>query len=209
MFRSATASALILVVVGVLSLFAWMGAWRRYRLARDLPTAKIRSAPQGYVELAGTAEPAGPEPLRDPITRETCLWFRVETYQRTSRNDGTWVLIKNAESSRPFVVRDETAACEVFPEGGEFTTGADTRIPDGKDLEHRVARIRSGDPLYVAGRFETVHGAHRIVAPADGRPFLVSTNADAHSGSGYGFMATVHVVFFFIGLAALGWLVAG
>ncbi len=46
----------LLAMCGV-SFFAWLGNHRRYRQIHDLPTSKVASAAQGYVELIGRGEP--------------------------------------------------------------------------------------------------------------------------------------------------------
>lgn len=171
-FDSGAARSLVLVVVGLISVFAWIGAYRRWRLVSDMPTSKIRSAAQGYAELSGIAEPVGAEPLRDPVTHEPCVWFRVETYQaQTHRHKGVrrtqWILIKSAESSRPFVLRDDTGTCRVMPRAAEFALDPPLRVRDGSDLEHRVSRIRAGDPLHALGHFQTIHEPAGAAEAAD------------------------------------------
>ena len=42
-----------LLAMSVVSFFAWLGNHRRYRQIHDLPTSKVASAAQGYVELLG------------------------------------------------------------------------------------------------------------------------------------------------------------
>jgi hypothetical protein len=199
------------VVVGAVSLYAWVGALRRWRVARDTPSSKVRSAPQGYVELVGVAEPADHEPLRDPVTNQPCVWFRVETYRSGRKRGG---LVKATESSRPFLLRDETGACAVHPQEAEITTGPRITVDDGTEFEHWLWRIRPGERLYLAGHFRTIHHSatdgerHVVLPPRDGRPFLISTGEEAHSGEPYRILASIHLVFFFLGLAALGWLMA-
>jgi hypothetical protein len=114
MMESTTLRLWGLAIIGFFSLFMWLAAWRRWRLASDTPTSKIRSAAQGYVELAGAVEPVDAEPLVDPIQHQPCVWFRVETFkvERRSSSRAQWRLpIKSAESSRPFLLRDETGIC--------------------------------------------------------------------------------------------------
>ena len=146
-----------LALVGVLSFFAWIAAVRRWQSVGGTPTSNIASAAQGYVELAGSAAPAFPLPLKDPITDEPCLWFRVQTWQATGRDkDRAWKLVKSAESARPFALRDATGACVLWRDGAEFRVpGGTTLTPDGPDFRHLVWRIREGDPLYALGWFET------------------------------------------------------
>lgn len=61
--------------------FLWHGL-RRARIIADTPTARIRSAPQGYVELAGTGKPYDGGPSVSPLTGRTCLWYRYRTEVR-------------------------------------------------------------------------------------------------------------------------------
>jgi hypothetical protein len=201
--------AIIVAAVGAASLFAWIGALRRWRLARDTPSSKVRSAPQGYVELVGVAAPAGPDLLRDPVTREPCVWFRVETYRDYRKR----ALVRSAQSQQPFLLRDDTGACAVHPAEAEITTAPPVIVADA-EFQHHVWRIRPGERLYVAGHFRTLHHSetdgerHVVLPPRDGRPFLISTGEEAHSGEPYRILASIHLVFFFLGLAALGWLIA-
>jgi hypothetical protein len=156
-------------IIGFFSLFMWLAALRRWRLASDTPTSKIRSAAQGYVELAGKAEPGDTEPLLDPIQHRPCVWFRVETFEVESENSSVdqWLPIKSAESARPFLLRDETGSCEVYPREAEFLVGAAVRVADGRHIEHRVRRICAGDALYVVGAFRTETRPRDAAAASD------------------------------------------
>ncbi len=70
-----------LFIAASLGLCAWAGWQFVHRLARarllgDVPTSRIRSAAQGFVELYGVLE-EGPEgPLQAPLTGKPCLWWR-------------------------------------------------------------------------------------------------------------------------------------
>ena len=48
----------------------------RKRLIEDTPTSRIRSAPQGFVELAGVAGVFEGEPIIAPLTQRPCCWYR-------------------------------------------------------------------------------------------------------------------------------------
>lgn len=156
-------------ILGFFSLFMWLAARRRWRLASDTPTSKIRSAAQGYVELAGTVEQGDTEPLLDPIQHQPCVWFRVETFKVDRRNSSVeqWLPIKSADSSRPFLLHDETGRCEVYPQGAEFLVDTAARVADGRDIEHRVRRICAGDALYVVGEFRTKTRPRDAAAASD------------------------------------------
>jgi len=52
-----------LLAMSAVSFFAWVANYRRYRAIQDLPTSKVASAAQGYVELFGRAELLAGEPV--------------------------------------------------------------------------------------------------------------------------------------------------
>jgi hypothetical protein len=103
--------------------------WRNYRRARiiaDTPTARIRSAPQGYVELTGTGKPYDGGPTVSPLSGRECLWFRYRIERKESQGIGKnrrsyWRTLQSGESDDPFLLEDGTDWCEVHPEGAEVT----------------------------------------------------------------------------------------
>ena len=65
--------AAIGVIMGVACLiFAWSCLVRK-RVMQDMPTAKLRSAHQGYIELQGRAELMDGTPIYAPLSREVCV----------------------------------------------------------------------------------------------------------------------------------------
>ncbi|WP_295883153.1 hypothetical protein [uncultured Thiohalocapsa sp.] len=150
----------------------------RLRLIVDTPTARIRSAPQGYVELQGLAAPLR-EPLAAPLTGTTCVWYRwrIERWKRSGRS-GSWVTLEQGSAERPFLVDDGTGTAEVQPDdahlhlrhrrrwegphphgpavhGGGVMAFFERHI--GRRQRHRMTeeRIHAGEPVYVLGHFET------------------------------------------------------
>ncbi len=101
--------------------FAFRG-WARARVIEDTPTAKIRSAPQGYVELAGQAALMEGEPILSPLTGSECCWYRFKIERQGSRN--RWSRVDNGDSDKLFLLRDDTGVCIVDPEGAEVTPSA-------------------------------------------------------------------------------------
>ena len=53
--ESRPVTGICLLLIAAISLFAWAGNYRRWRLIVDTPTSSIHSAAQGYVELSGRA----------------------------------------------------------------------------------------------------------------------------------------------------------
>lgn len=149
------------------------------RLIVDTPTARIRSAPQGYVELQGLAAPLR-EPLRARLTGKPCVWYQwqIEEYQssRSGRQrSGHWVTRDRGDAGRHFLIDDGTGQAEVVPADAKLHLRSRDRWqgprPDQPDRgqqnpitaffrRHRryrmtEARVHDGEPVYVLGRFET------------------------------------------------------
>ena len=66
------AAAALLALFGLFRFFVRL---RRDRLVADTPTARIRSAAQGYVKVTGRALPAGSAPTAAPLSSRPCVWW--------------------------------------------------------------------------------------------------------------------------------------
>ena len=111
----------VLALSAVFCLFLAMRMFHRARLIEDLPTSKIRSCPQGYVELHGTAKwVEGPE-IKAPLSGLPCVWysFIVEEYAQHSKQK--WRHVNSGVSDELFLLEDDTGACLIDPEGAEVT----------------------------------------------------------------------------------------
>ncbi len=169
------------------SAFGFFGAFRhlhRARIIEDTPTAKIRSAPQGYVELVGQAQRMEGDETLSPLTRMPCCWWR---YKIEKRGDKNWHKVEGDESDTLFLLRDDTGECIVDPEGADITASdksiwyGSTRYPaSGLPQRYRVddpvlkgllkvtaaigvgdyryteELIYPGDELYAIGLFKTM-----------------------------------------------------
>jgi hypothetical protein len=96
---------------------------RKARLIEDTPTSRIRSAPQGYVELGGFARaPVADPPLLAPLTQKPCVWFkyRIEHYSSSGKNS-RWETVESGTSDNWFELDDDTARCFVDPRGADIT----------------------------------------------------------------------------------------
>lgn len=83
----------------------------RYRLIADTPTALIRSAPQGYVEIIGQVIAGEDGMLRSPLSERPCVWYRVrvDQYQSGSNNKASrWRPVLRDSSSSWFQINDGT-----------------------------------------------------------------------------------------------------
>ena len=102
-------------------MFAALRMFHRARLVEDMPTSKIRSCPQGYVELYGTTKwMEGPE-IYAPLTGQPCVWysFVIEEYARHSKQK--WRRIDSGVSQNLFLLEDDSGSCVIDPEGAEVT----------------------------------------------------------------------------------------
>lgn len=97
---------------------------RKARLIEDTPTSRIRSAPQGYVELSGFARELGARglPLLAPLTQKPCVWFRyrIEHYQHSGKNS-RWHTVESGNSEQWFELDDDSGRCCVDPCGADIT----------------------------------------------------------------------------------------
>jgi hypothetical protein len=103
----------------VVAFYAAFTGLRRARNIEDVPTARIRSAPQGYVELIGTAHSLDGEPIIAPLSRTSCCWYRFRVERR---GDKGWRPVESGSSDGIFLLRDDTGDCVIDPDGAEVTT---------------------------------------------------------------------------------------
>ena len=180
--------AVLLLVLAVAAAFGFYQGFRRLwkaRVIEDAPTARVRSAHQGYVELIGEAQPMRGEPIIAPLSKTTCCWYRY-TVERKSGKE--WNLVRKEVSNGLFLLRDDTGECIVDPEGAEVTPRTKQvwygdgdepmlvvmppRGAEGVQIGPVVMRstagslngrnryteelILAGDPLYALGAFKTL-----------------------------------------------------
>jgi hypothetical protein len=109
-----------LTAVGAVAALWWgYSGLRRARHIEDVPTARVRSAPQGYIELTGRAHAMDGEPIIAPLSNTACCWYR---YRVEHRDGSRWDLVESGTSDGIFLLRDETGECVIDPEGAEVTT---------------------------------------------------------------------------------------
>ena len=158
----------------------------RARLIEDTPTARIRSAPQGYVELIGEAAMMPGEPIISPLSATPCCWWR---YRVERKHDKGWRTVRTEKSKGLFLIRDATGECILDPEDATVTpsersvwfgpNATPTAGPDrgigtthskfnrfgllisvnttfGGDYRYTEELILPGDPLYAIGLFSSL-----------------------------------------------------
>lgn len=150
--------ALLVLVGGAILLYLFLSIWRnliRARLVEDIPTSRVRSAPQGYVELQGVASPAPGSTLVSPLSGDACVWyrFRVEEERDDMTSRGTrWSAVDGGVSEQPFLFSDGTGTCLVDPRGAEVLPGR-RRVWYGDRLRPGKAPKKTGFLFVSGGRY--------------------------------------------------------
>ncbi|HEX4871834.1 MAG TPA: GIDE domain-containing protein [Nevskiaceae bacterium] len=166
------------LIGGLLSLLLCGWAFHRLgriRLIENLPTSRVRSAAQGFVELEGQARPLPGEPVLAPLTRKPCCWWRYRIEEKRQRRVGNqtrteWVTIDSGHSDALFRLCDTTGDCIVDPVDAEVipsqcdtwygrtrgwsgppATGWSSRL--FARYRYREERVALGDDLYALGWF--------------------------------------------------------
>ena len=186
----------LLVLVPALGLAAasfylflrWLG---RARLIDDTPTATVRSAAQGYVELEGVARMMDGDPVTSPVSGERCCWYRY-VVEHKAQGDDRWRTVSTGISDSVFHLDDGTGCCIVDPEGAEvipsvrLTWRGHLAFPGAAPLEssfwdrflhsgpyrYTEQRLQEGDPIYATGHFVALGGAGEAGPNAEIRDLL-------------------------------------
>ena len=182
-----------------------MGFWRsfralhRARLIENTPTAKTRSAPQGYIELQGRGKIMDGEPLSAPLTGLPCTWWSYNIQEKSSYTVGKqtrtrWATIDSDVSDSLFLLVDDTGHCIIDPENAEVlpnTTDSwygnqsrpGKRVSSlsqslGGKYRYTERRMHQGDPLLAIGFMRTHHHAAGTSIEEEVRAILVDWKAD-------------------------------
>jgi len=161
---------------GIGCLIASIGLYRQYRLLRDLPTSRIASAAQGYVELVGRTGMLPGEPLLSPLGRQPCCWYSYSLSRKRRHDDGTeeWELAESGSSNdRPVLIVDETGVCAILPQeaglSGHNTALIYTSTWIAGDTCKSESLLLPGIEIYAAGDLATASDAAEVGLPKIGR----------------------------------------
>lgn len=147
----------VLALMALLAFFAWMMSLRRARAIGDMPTSRIDSAAQGYVELVGRGRHRANFTVLSRLTLLPCLWYRYIVEQRTDKNK--WERVESGRSTESFILEDGSGECLVNPEHAEI-------VPRQKDVwyagDYRYTEwiILMHETVYALGEFSTIGGAN-------------------------------------------------
>ncbi|HVY05694.1 MAG TPA: hypothetical protein VHB46_06930 [Burkholderiales bacterium] len=144
-------------IIAVVAFVAWLLSLRRVLTIGALPTSKIASAAQGYVELGGRAlaHPGGA--LRSRFNALPCVWYRYVVEEKT--RDGKWRQIESGRSDDSFLLDDGSGQCLVDPEYAEILPGNSETRMNGYDIRCTESLILPGDTVCAIGEFSTIGGA--------------------------------------------------
>jgi hypothetical protein len=149
-----------LAAMAGVSFCAWVANYRRYRTIHDLPTSKIASAAQGYVELFGRSELLPGAPVHSKLSSTRCCWYRYYLEHKTS--DDKWEHEDSGTSTEHFVVIDDSGQCVVSPEGAEVLCAEKKTWTEGSYRYTEWLLLPQGT-LYAIGDFVTLGGAQADV----------------------------------------------
>jgi len=173
----------------------------RARLLADMPTAKVRSAAQGYVELEGWARMMPGEPVHAPLSDLPCAWYRYMIEKRERDGDGRedrWRTLESGTSEAIFHLEDDTGRCVVDPDGAEVTPAVHlcwrghSARPGGAPREtsfwsrlwstgpyrYTEYRIHDYDQLYALGQFVGLGGQETMSLNEEIRDLLANWKRD-------------------------------
>ena len=169
---------LVLAVFTALGFFLWKRSFQHARVMEDVPTSKVRSAAQGFVELSGTQHALEGTPLSAPLTGSACTWwhYKIEKRKRTRSSRGQssdrWITVEKETSVGFFNLKDNTGEILVNPMGADVVPSVqkvwygNARRPNsggssgfggitGRRYRYTEQIMRPGEPIYALGHFET------------------------------------------------------
>lgn len=162
--------------------FLWLfvRSVRHRRLMQDTPRSKIRSASQGYVEVAGHAR-ALDGALKSPGRSRPCVWYRFRVEDTRDQRDQNWSFSLDSfsrifdlltldgrdaagvgveTSFFSFYVDDGTGMCSVDPTQATVKSRKRDVWRQGH-MRYTEELIVEGEQIYCLGDFKTVQGFSR------------------------------------------------
>lgn len=150
-----TAGIAVLCVGG---LMAWLAALKRYRVIADTPTAVLRSAAQGYVELTGTCRAIPDADLLRYGKAPPCLWYLATIIEQNRSFGRTRTHTRFERSDDTFLIEDGTGECVIDPDDAEVLSAHQTSWREGHTY-YKVSYLLPGDQLYAIGDMRTLRAA--------------------------------------------------
>lgn len=177
----------VFAAAAALLLYASVFGRRQAERLSATPTSAIGFARDGYVELQGEVLAIDGRSIATPLAGTECVWYRARLDRfvrvKTDRT-GHWKRVRDVQSHDPFLLKDHTGTCLVFPQGAQISytdrsiwfgptpvppDKAPPRMLPGEPVDHRELppddaearyryteeRVYAGDRLYAVGQFTT------------------------------------------------------
>lgn len=145
-------------VLSIGGLMAWLGALKRYRVIADTPTAMLRSAAQGYVELIGTCRAIPDEELLRYGKAPPCLWYLATIIEQNRSFGKNRTQTRYERSEDTFLIEDGTGECVIDPQRAEVLSAHHTSWREGSTY-YKVSYLLPGDRIYAIGDMRTLRAA--------------------------------------------------
>ncbi|TKA88430.1 hypothetical protein FAZ79_10480 [Guyparkeria sp. SB14A] len=160
------------VILLLVCLFLGFRTLARARIIAHTPTARLRSAAQGFNEIEGTGRAIDDHPLYSPLTFTPCLWFemKIERLESSGKNRN-WVTVERRRSDALFRVDDGSGEAFVDPDHARVIPHSSRRWRErasnhdwsggsalgfgGKPYRYTERLLLPERPLYVLGWLET------------------------------------------------------
>jgi hypothetical protein len=146
-----------IAVLSLGGLVAWLATLKRYRVIADTPTAMLRSAAQGYVELTGTCRANHDEDLLHYGKAPPCLWY-LATIIEQERGFKSRFHTRFERSEDTFLMDDGSGECVIDPENAEVLSAHHTSWREGSTY-YKVSYLLAGDRIYAIGDLRTLRAA--------------------------------------------------
>ncbi|HEC60584.1 hypothetical protein LCGC14_0440730 [marine sediment metagenome] len=160
----------IIMILCVVAFYRMTRGLHQARLIENTPTAKIRSAVQGYVELNGQTRIMDGPVIVSPLSGKSCVWYRykIEEKSECQQADGKsvsyWRVVKEETSGELFLLEDDTGRCIIDPDDADVivsnkrTWHKNTSVAPRRYTEELITEH---EPLYAIGLFKTIANIER------------------------------------------------
>ena len=170
-----------LILIALISFYIFFRNWKQLRFIEDTPTAKLRSAHQGYIEVEGKGYPIHDQLIYAPLSNHQCIWYHSlieyqETFLHKGRSQARWNIIYQNVSNQQFMLSDGTNSCLVDPDGAKIQSDiklvwyGNTEWPTttqilesqsilnigSKHYRYQERLILPRQSLYIIGQFKTL-----------------------------------------------------
>ena len=168
---------LTMILTSIGGFLDWRYRLQKRRIITDIPTHKILSAPQGYIEIKGRCvDDAGV--LEAPLTGKSCTWYKYKvSVLKGTGKDARYVKLRAGTSNEFICMDDNTGKCLLVYKKADFETthhdlwygndlhhpqnsrrraGIDNRGCNDRNYEFEEYRIHENDNLYAIGLFKTI-----------------------------------------------------